>query len=140
MLLHDIFEEKVFPSYPDTHLYTSAKAVLSSKLRNSSTLESLLHLPKMGQSCNYTICNKAKKLIPYRNVKVVTSLLQGGLVAERLLQPGKQVVTILHCGCHSDLQPCKIVAATLRSGCSFCNNLFYNLVKDMASAPQLVIS
>ncbi len=56
--------------------------------------------------------------IPYRNVKVVTSLLQGGLVAERLLQPGKQVVTALHCGCHSA-------------------QLIYNLVKDMASAPQL---
>ena len=35
------------------------------------------------------------------NVKVVTSLLQGGLVAERLLQPVCQVVTTLHCGCHS---------------------------------------
>ena len=39
--------------------------------------------------------------VPYRNVKLVTSLLQGSLVAERLLQPGKQVVTTLHCGCHS---------------------------------------
>ena len=55
-----------------------------------------------------------KRHFPYRNVNVVTSLLQGSLVAERLLQPVCQVVTTLHCGCHSDLQPCKIVAATLR--------------------------
>ena len=29
--------------------------------------------------------------------------------------------------CTIDVQPCKIVAATLRSGCSFCNNLFTTL-------------
>ena len=38
------FSKKRFPSYPDTPLYTSAKTVLSSKLRNLSTSESLLHL------------------------------------------------------------------------------------------------